>query len=102
WSRRPRPRRAALRLALPRLRANPVGSASGGGCGGGRRGASAGDAAGVSGARSRDRGGVHGIESKEVIGMPSLPALLIAATPVGGKPDPNGLPGSTALEQLVN
>jgi len=34
--------------------------------------------------------------------MPSLPALLIAATPVGGKPDPNGLPGSTALEQLVN
>src|SRR5919202_3967933 len=27
---------------------------------------------------------------------------LIAATPISGKPDPNGLPGSPALEQLVN
>src|ERR687884_898580 len=32
----------------------------------------------------------------------SLAGLLVAATPVGGQPDPNGLPGSTALEQLVN
>src|ERR687884_2015908 len=32
----------------------------------------------------------------------SLAGLLIAATGVGGKPDPNGLPGRTALEQLVN
>ena len=34
--------------------------------------------------------------------MPSVAGFVIAATPVGGQPDPNGLPGSTALEQLVN
>lgn len=27
---------------------------------------------------------------------------VVAATNVGGNPDPKGLPGSTALEQLVN
>ncbi|MGH3025595.1 MAG: DUF6112 family protein, partial [Gaiellaceae bacterium] len=27
---------------------------------------------------------------------------LVAATGIGGKPDPNGLPGSPALEQLIN
>src|SRR4051794_30970451 len=28
--------------------------------------------------------------------------LVVAATGVGGTPNPNGLPGSTALEQLVS
>lgn len=28
--------------------------------------------------------------------------LVLAATGVGGKPDPNGLPGSTALESLIS
>ena len=34
--------------------------------------------------------------------MSPLAGTLIAATGIGGKPDPNGLPGSPALEQLVN
>src|SRR5581483_2086462 len=34
--------------------------------------------------------------------MPSLGGIVVAATGIGGKPDPNGLPGSPALEQLVN
>src|SRR3954452_9356469 len=29
-------------------------------------------------------------------------AIVVAANSVGGQPDPNGLPGSSALEQLVN
>ena len=28
--------------------------------------------------------------------------FVLAATGVGGKPDPNGLPGSTALESLIS
>ena len=28
--------------------------------------------------------------------------LVLAATGIGGKPDPNGLPGSTALESLIS
>ena len=28
--------------------------------------------------------------------------MIVAATNVGGTPDPKGLPGSSALEQLVN
>jgi hypothetical protein len=28
--------------------------------------------------------------------------LVLAATGVGGKPDPDGLPGSTALESLIS
>ena len=34
--------------------------------------------------------------------MSPLTGIVIAATGIGGKPDPNGLPGSPALEQLVN
>src|ERR1044072_429103 len=34
--------------------------------------------------------------------MAPLAGFVIAATGIGGKPDPNGLPGSPALEQLVN
>src|SRR5262249_10615013 len=34
--------------------------------------------------------------------MSPLAGIVIAATGIGGKPDPNGLPGSPALEQLVN
>src|ERR671936_1946017 len=34
--------------------------------------------------------------------MSPLAGILIAATGISGKPDPNGLPGSPALEQLVN
>jgi hypothetical protein len=32
----------------------------------------------------------------------SLIGLVVAATPIPSNPDPNGLPGSPALEQLVN
>ena len=32
----------------------------------------------------------------------SLFTLIIAATPIHAKPDPSGLPGSPALQQLVN
>lgn len=32
----------------------------------------------------------------------SITTLFVAATNLGGKPDPNGLPGSPALQQLVN
>ena len=34
--------------------------------------------------------------------MSVLTNLVIAASGIGGKPDPNGLPGSSALQQLVN
>src|SRR4051794_41890685 len=34
--------------------------------------------------------------------MSPLTGIVIAATGIGGKPDPNGLPGSPALQQLVN
>jgi hypothetical protein len=34
--------------------------------------------------------------------MSFLSNLVLAATGVGGKPDPNGLPGSTALESLIS
>lgn len=34
--------------------------------------------------------------------MSLLSDLVFAATGVGGKPDPNGLPGSTALESLIS
>jgi hypothetical protein len=34
--------------------------------------------------------------------MSPLAGIVIAATGIGGKPDPNGLPGSPALEQLIN
>src|SRR5438876_11106280 len=37
----------------------------------------------------------------EVIAM-SFSGLVLAASQVGGKPDPHGLPGSAALQQLVN
>jgi hypothetical protein len=33
--------------------------------------------------------------------MSLLSNLVIAATPVGGPPDPNGLPGSEALQKLI-
>src|SRR6266567_1848863 len=34
--------------------------------------------------------------------MSPLAGIVIAAAGIGSKPDPNGLPGSSALEQLVN
>ena len=34
--------------------------------------------------------------------MSLLSNLLLAATGVGGQPDPNGLPGSPALERLIS
>jgi hypothetical protein len=34
--------------------------------------------------------------------MSSLASFVLAASGIGGTPDPNGLPGSSALEQLVN
>ncbi len=34
--------------------------------------------------------------------MSLLSNLLLAATGVGGQPDPNGLPGSAALERLIS
>jgi hypothetical protein len=34
--------------------------------------------------------------------MSLLSNLVLAATGIGGKPDPNGLPGSTALESLIS
>jgi hypothetical protein len=34
--------------------------------------------------------------------MSLLTNLVLAATGVGGQPDPNGLPGSTALEKLIS
>ena len=32
----------------------------------------------------------------------SLVTMLIAATGIGGTPDPNGLPGSSALQSLIS
>src|SRR3954452_17874510 len=32
----------------------------------------------------------------------SISGVVVAASGIGGKPDPNGLPGSPALQQLVN
>lgn len=34
--------------------------------------------------------------------MSLLSTLIVAATGVGGKPDPNGLPGTPALESLIS
>src|SRR5438552_10001216 len=34
--------------------------------------------------------------------MSPLVNLIVAASNIGGQPDPNGLPGSPALQQLVN
>jgi hypothetical protein len=34
--------------------------------------------------------------------MSLLTNLVLAATGVGGQPDPNGLPGSSALEKLIS
>ncbi|HZR92270.1 MAG TPA: DUF6112 family protein [Gaiellaceae bacterium] len=34
--------------------------------------------------------------------MPFLIDLLLGATGIGGQPDPNGLPGSSALQQLIS
>jgi hypothetical protein len=34
--------------------------------------------------------------------MPLLTNLLLGATGLGGQPDPNGLPGSSALQQLIS
>lgn len=34
--------------------------------------------------------------------MSLISNLVLAATGIGGKPDPNGLPGSTALESLIS
>src|SRR5205809_7545415 len=32
----------------------------------------------------------------------SVSGIVVAASGIGGKPDPNGLPGSSALQQLIN
>jgi hypothetical protein len=34
--------------------------------------------------------------------MLHLTTLLLGATGIGGQPDPNGLPGSSALEKLIS
>ena len=34
--------------------------------------------------------------------MSIVTTLIVAATGVGGQPDPNGLPGTTALEKLIS
>jgi hypothetical protein len=34
--------------------------------------------------------------------MPVLTNLLLGASGLGGQPDPNGLPGSSALQQLIS
>jgi len=34
--------------------------------------------------------------------MPFLTNLLLGASGLGGQPDPNGLPGSSALQQLIS
>jgi hypothetical protein len=34
--------------------------------------------------------------------MSLLSSLIVAATGVGGRPDPNGLPGTSALESLIS
>src|SRR6266581_473145 len=34
--------------------------------------------------------------------MRTLSTLVLAASGVGGQPDPNGLPGSSALEKLIS
>jgi hypothetical protein len=34
--------------------------------------------------------------------MSAFSTLVVAATSVGGTPNPNGLPGSTALEKLIS
>ena len=34
--------------------------------------------------------------------MSLLSTLIVAATGVGGQPDPNGLPGTSALESLIS
>jgi len=34
--------------------------------------------------------------------MSHLSSFIVAATGIGGKPDPNGLPGTSALESLIS
>ena len=34
--------------------------------------------------------------------MSLLSSFIVAATGIGGKPDPNGLPGTSALESLIS
>ena len=99
--RRSRPNRVALRGALPRHRADPVGLASGDRRRDRRRGASGRDPSRLSGARRRRRDGLRRSPRKEVIAMQVLFTTLLAATPLGGDPNSDGLPGSQALQQLV-
>ena len=99
--RRSRPNRVAFRGALPRHRADPVGLASGDRRRDRRRGASGRDPSRLSGARRRRRDGLRRSPRKEVIAMQVLFTTLLAATPLGGDPNSDGLPGSQALQQLV-
>src|SRR4051794_38124001 len=85
------------------MRADPLGPAPRGGSGGRHRRAKSRDAGGVPRARRRDRLGLYGNNRTEVVTMLLLSTrLVIAATGIGGDPNPKGLPGSSALETLIS
>src|SRR5437762_350358 len=66
------------------------------------RRASARDARSVPPARGCDRARLHRTSSKEVVTMSLFTHLVLADSGLGGQPDPNGLPGSSALQQLIS
>src|SRR5213595_793042 len=66
------------------------------------RRASARDARSVPRGRGCDRPRLHRTSSKEVVTMSLFTHLVLADSGLGGQPDPNGLPGSSALQQLIS
>src|SRR6266581_5878587 len=66
------------------------------------RRASARDARSVPRARGCNRPRLHRTSSKEVVTMSLFTHLVLADSGLGGQPNPNGLPGSSALQQLIS
>ena len=100
-ARRRRPDRGALRQAVPCLRSHPVGSASRGGRRGNGGRPSARHPRRLPRTRRRDRLRLCQPDRKEAFAM-IVVSTLVAATGIGGTPDPNGLPGSAALQSLIS
>ena len=100
-TRRRRPDRGALRQSVPCLRSHPVGSASRGGRRGNGGRPSARNARRLPRTRCRDRLRLCQPDRKEAFAM-IVVSTLVAAAGIGGTPDPNGLPGSAALQSLIS
>ena len=101
--RRPEPDRGALRQPVPRVRAHPLGSAPRSWrrsqhrpapCTKRRRHSSSSPPASPPASPNQPKGG-HAM-------LLQFSNLVIAATGIGGNPNPNGLPGSPALEKLIS